>query len=66
MFYLGLLFTLATGSLIVGAYYQRTVKFENWVEILNILPPLISVLFLSDAMRRLRIVIKNKFDINLW
>ncbi len=66
VFYLGLLFTLATGSLIVAAYYKLTVNIENWVEILNIAPPLVSVLFLVDAMRRLQKVIQNKFAINMW
>jgi len=55
IFFSGLLINLSTGTLIIVAYYERySRKFENWVEAINVAPSFISVIFLVDAMRRLR------------
>ena len=67
IFFVGLLLNLSTGSLIIVAYYELSSRtFENWVEAINIAPSFISIIFLLDAMRRLRTIVKTKFQIDTW
>lgn len=67
IFFAGLLLNLSTGSLIIVAYYELSSRrFENWVEAINIAPSFISIIFLLDAMRRLRTIVKTKFQIDTW
>jgi hypothetical protein len=64
---IGLLLNLSTGSLIIVAYYELySHRFENWVEAINVAPSCISIIFLLDAMRRLRTIVKAKFQIDTW
>jgi hypothetical protein len=58
---------LSTGSLIIVAYYKLSSrKFEDWVEAINVAPSFISIFFMLDAMRRLRMIVKTKFHIDVW
>jgi hypothetical protein len=58
---------LSTGILIIVAYYKLSSrKFENWVEAINVAPSFISIIFMLDAMRRLRTMVKTKFHIDVW
>lgn len=67
IFFSGLLINLSTGTLIIVAYYELSSrKFENWVEAINVAPSFISVIFLVDAMRRLKNIVKSKFTIDTW
>lgn len=66
--FVGLVLNLSTGTLIIIGYSKLySHKFENWVEAINVLPCIISLVFMGDAMRRLKkIVVRSKLLIDTW
>ena len=63
----GLIVNCATGIFIVLAFSNfNDVQWENATETITVLPDVISVAFLIDALRRLKIVTKGVMIIQTW
>jgi uncharacterized protein with PQ loop repeat len=67
IFFIGLVLNLGCGYFILLAFnHVFSVGIEDTTEALEVIPEFITLIFLGDALRRIRIISKNTFEIDSW
>lgn len=67
IFFIGLVINLSGGYFVLLAFnHVLSNQIEDATDAFNVVPEFISVVFLADALRRIKKISKNTFEVDSW